>query len=93
MKTKALIEVLTTHGECTSSGDKIEVPSSSSVAIYANIGSESLVVSSVRSCDILGDIVLVTTAKNESYAILSEDIRAVRMGAAERRAGLRAARA
>lgn len=89
MKTKALIDVLTRHGECTATGEKIEVPASSSVALFANIGSEALVVSKVRECQIVDDLVLVRTDKGESFAILSEDIRAVRMGSAnERRTGI-----
>lgn len=80
MKSKALGDILTKHGQCTLNGDKIDVPEAASVTLFASIGSESLVVAQVLSIQLLDDLVYATTQKGESYAVLAEDVRAVRFG-------------
>jgi hypothetical protein len=80
MTTKALKELLTTHGQCTASGDTIEVGEEGQVAIFASIGSESLVVNQVRKVELLDEMIFATTAKGDAFAILAEDVRAVRFG-------------
>ena len=82
MNTKALSDVLTTHGPGTDKDGTIELSEDTSVSLYAGIGSESLVISSVSGVTLSTDMVLATTRKGESFALLAEDIRAVRFGKA-----------
>lgn len=90
MKTKALVDVLSSNGNCTHKDGTIEIGDETEVALYASMGGETLVVGGLASIEVSGDLLVAKTRKGEMYAIVHEDVRAVRVGKgkAERRTGL-----
>lgn len=90
MKTKALVEVLSSHGNCTHKDGTIEIAEETEVSLYASLGSETLVMGGLSTIKIMEEMVLANTRKGETYAIVAEDIRAVRVGQnnGKRRTGL-----
>jgi hypothetical protein len=90
MKTKALVEVLSSNGNCTHKDDTIEIPEGTEVSLYVSLGSETLVVSGLATIQLMDEMLLASTRKGEAYAIVSEDLRALRVGAGKtgRRTGL-----
>jgi hypothetical protein len=90
MKTKALLEVLVSNGNCTHKDGTIEIGEDTEVSLYASLGSETLSVGGLSSIELANDLILGKTRKGECYAILAEDLRAVRIGKGKgaRRTGL-----
>lgn len=90
MKTKALVDVLSSNGNCTHKDGKIAIGDETEVALYASFGGETLVVGGLSSIEVSDDLLLAKTRKGDMYAIVHEDVRAVRVGKgkAERRTGL-----
>ncbi len=90
MKTKALLDVLTSNGNCKQKEDTIEIGEDTEVALYTSLGSETLMVSGLSSISVAKDLLIAKTRKGETYAIVAEDLRAVRVGKGKgpRRTGL-----
>ena len=90
MKTKALIEVLSSHEHCTQNDDTVEIAAEVEVSLYASLGSETLMIAGLSAIKISEELLIASTRKGEIYAILPDDLRAVRMGKSNgnRRTGL-----
>jgi hypothetical protein len=90
MKTKALVDVLSSDANCTHKDGTIEIGEATEVALYASLGSETLLVGGLASIVVSDDLLLAKTRKGDTYAIVAEDLRAVRVGKGkgERRTGL-----
>lgn len=91
MNTKALAQVISTQSKgCTEKDGVIEIGAESSLTVYANLGSETLVIAAIASVTIIDEVLMATTKKGESYAIVAQDVRALRFGKGEstRRTGL-----
>lgn len=81
MNTKALAQVISTQSKGSTEKDGvIEIGAETSLTVYANLGSETLVIATVATVSILDELLLATTTKGESYAIVAQDIRALRFG-------------
>jgi hypothetical protein len=90
MKTKALVDILTSKGNCKHKDGKIEIGEETEVALYTSLGSETLLVSGLSTIVITDDLLVATTRKGDTYAIVAEDLRALRVAKAkgQRRTGL-----
>lgn len=90
MKTKALVEVLSSNDNCTHKDGTIEIGEGTEVSLYISLGSETLIVSGLATIKIVDEMLLANTRKGETYALVSEDLRALRVGAGKtgRRTGL-----
>jgi hypothetical protein len=90
MKTKALVDILTSKGNCKHKDGKIEIAEETEVALYTSLGSETLLVGGLSTIVIADDLLVATTRKGDTYAIVAEDLRALRVGKGKgpRRTGL-----
>jgi hypothetical protein len=90
MKTKALVEVLSSNDNCTHKDGTIEIGEGTEVSLYISLGSETLVVGGLSSIKVQDEMLLANTRKGEVYALVSEDLRALRVGEGKsgRRTGL-----
>ncbi len=84
------MDVLTSNGNCTHKDGTIEIAEDTEVSLYASLGSETLLVSGLASISVADDMLLAKTRKGDTYAIVAEDLRALRVGKgkAGRRTGL-----
>ena len=81
MNTKALAQVIRTESKGSTEKDGvIEIGDDTTLTVYANLGSETLVIASVASVSIVDELLMATTTKGESYAVVAQDIRALRFG-------------
>ena len=90
MKTKALVDVLTSSGKCKHKDGKIEIGEETEVDLYASLGGETLIMGGLATIVIADDLILATTRKGDIYAIVAEDLRALKIGKGKgaRRTGL-----
>ena len=90
MKIKALVDVLSSNENCKHKDGTIEIGDGAEVSLYASLGSETLVVGGLASIVVSDDVLLANTRKGDTYALVAEDLRAVRVGKGknERRTGL-----
>ncbi len=90
MKTKALVDVLTSNGNCKHKDGKIEINDDTDVTLYTSLGNETLLVATLTSIVITDDLLIAKTRKGDTYALVAEDLRAVRVGKGKgpRRTGL-----
>ena len=90
MKTKALVDVLTKHEKCTFKDGVIEVSEETDVALYTSLGQEAMALTEIRRITISEQLLVAENRKGETYAILAEDLRALRIGKSptKRRSGL-----
>ena len=90
MNSKALTQVLSTHGKGKEANSVIEFGDGASVTVYANFGGESLSISGITQIQMEEDMVIAQTRKRETFVVASEDIRALRFAQKEekKRTGL-----
>ena len=80
MTTKAFKELLNRFAECSAKGDEIEIQGDRKVTILASLGNESLVVAGVKRVELHDEMIIATTGKDDVFALLHEDVRALRFG-------------
>jgi hypothetical protein len=82
MDPKVLTALLTRHMECSQQtardGLKFSMPSGAEVTLFVSTGEESLVVEKVRELILEADLVVATTSREERFAFLCRDLRALR---------------
>ncbi len=90
MNSKALAQVLSTQGKSSEKDGQFEIGAETALTLYASLGSETLIISSVQTVKLMDEFLLATNQKGESYAIVMQDVRALRFGkgAATKRTGL-----
>lgn len=80
MQHKNLVDVLT-QGGLTRDGDTFVVAANQSVTAYLDVGQEALIVDRVAKIALTAEVVVITTARKERYAVELDAFRAVRFHA------------
>lgn len=80
MNTTLLAKTLVARGGFEKKGEAWERKGDIGLTIFATIGNEALSVGSVEKVAFDDDLVLIDTKKGDTYAIVAQDIRALRFG-------------
>jgi hypothetical protein len=87
MTSKVITEVMTSEGGCQREGDTLRVPDDIKATLFVSVGSETLVIEKVSAVTVGGEALVVRTGRDERYAVVAEDVRAMRFASKGGRAG------
>ena len=87
MDPKALLSILENHAGCKADGKKQLVSQGVEVTVFAATGDETLVIGPVRDVIVDGDVAILGTTRGDLFAVLCRDVRAVKIGGSDARAG------
>lgn len=78
---------MTSEGRCQRDGDTLIVPDDTKATLFVSVGSETLVIEKVSAVTIGAETLTVRTGRDERYAVVHEDVRALRFASKSGRAG------
>lgn len=78
---------MTSEGGCQRDDDTLIVPDNIKATLFVSVGSETLVIERVSAVTVGHETLVVRTTRDERYAVVHEDVRAVRFAAKGGRAG------
>lgn len=88
MTSKVLIDVLT-DANGSREGDVISMDKDSDITLFASVGNHTLTVDRIASVECKSDVLFAKNRKGDCFVLAYEDVRAVRIGAARNKAGVR----
>jgi len=80
MKSKTLAKILTSRGQGTEKEGTIVISDEANITIYANLGTEALMIADVKSITIDDEMAVAETGKGDIFAVALEDVRVLRIG-------------
>lgn len=87
MTSKVFIDVLQNVGGVRE-GDTIRVDGDADITLFVSLGIQTLTIDRIAEVECRDDILIASTRKNDRYVLAYEDVRAVRIGANRKQAGL-----
>jgi hypothetical protein len=89
MTEKVITDLLTRYGNCTRDGQALTVADDTDLTVFVGLGTEPLIIERVVRIDLEEQVLVLSTARRERYAVAHEDVRSLRFGSREPSAGYR----
>ena len=88
MTQKVLADVLMKYGRADRQDDLLRLASDTTVSLFVSVGEETLNIHRVNALELLHDVLVIHTSRQERYVVVYEDVRAIHFGAPNSKPGL-----